>query len=79
MGMDKINCFFQLQASGAHADTLAVRASNAVAHKFDITHLYGPKCDHIVVGDGAYLVPDDRGLAGKQEFYRYICCTVLYA
>lgn len=38
---------------------------------------YGKNVAHVLVGDGAYLVLDDAGKMGKEEFYRYNAFNVL--
>ncbi|XP_052797202.1 uncharacterized protein LOC128229360 [Mya arenaria] len=47
-----------------------VVSSTAADYKFNLADHYGQGTSHVLVGDGAYLVPDDAGLIGKQEFYR---------
>lgn len=47
-----------------------VTSKTAVDYKFDVSEHYGKYTVHVLVGDGAFLVPDDAGLAGKAEFYR---------
>ncbi|CAC5371393.1 BRCA2 [Mytilus coruscus] len=53
-----------------HPSTRNIRCSNAVLHKFYLPDFYGKNVHHIIVGDGAMLVPDDKGYAGKEEFYQ---------
>ncbi|XP_063432274.1 breast cancer type 2 susceptibility protein homolog isoform X2 [Mytilus trossulus] len=53
-----------------HPSTRKVRCSNAALHKFYLPDFYGKNVHHIIVGDGAMLVPDDKGYAGKDEFYQ---------
>ncbi|XP_052098756.1 breast cancer type 2 susceptibility protein homolog [Mytilus californianus] len=53
-----------------HPSTRKVRCSNAALHKFYLPDFYGKNVHHIIVGDGAMLVPDDKGYAGKEEFYQ---------
>lgn len=55
--------------SHIHPSTRKVRCSNAALHKFYLPDFYGKNVHHIIVGDGAMLVPDDKGYAGKDEFY----------
>ncbi|CAG2253075.1 BRCA2 [Mytilus edulis] len=53
-----------------HPSTRKVRCSNAALHKFYLPDFYCKNVHHIIVGDGAMLVPDDKGYAGKDEFYQ---------
>ncbi|XP_071166843.1 breast cancer type 2 susceptibility protein homolog [Mytilus edulis] len=59
----------QSAMSHIHPSTRKVRCSNAALHKFYLPDFYGKNVHHIIVGDGAMLVPDDKGYAGKDEFY----------
>ena len=47
-----------------------VTSSTAKDYKFQLKDFYGEGVTHVLVGDGAYLVPDDAGGVGRQEFYR---------
>ena len=49
---------------------VAVTSATAQDHKLNLRDFYGDHVTHVLVGDGAYLVPDDAGWVGKQEFYR---------
>ncbi|KAK3602522.1 hypothetical protein CHS0354_029340 [Potamilus streckersoni] len=60
----------ELITLGVSRSTLGVRASNAGEYRFILSDFYSAEVGHVLVGDGAYLVPDDSGTAGKQEFAR---------
>ena len=47
-----------------------VRARSARDVKFSLTDYYGRNTTNVLVGDGAYLVPDETGRVGKEEFHR---------
>ena len=49
---------------------LPVASATARDYKFSLKDYYGDHVAHVLVGDGAYLVPDDAGFVGRQEFYR---------
>ncbi|XP_053405054.1 uncharacterized protein LOC123565454 [Mercenaria mercenaria] len=49
---------------------LHVTSGSAANHKFSMESHYGKNMAHISIGDRAYLVPDDAGKIGKEEFYR---------
>ena len=59
-------CFFFQNVS----KPAAVTTSTAKDYKFQLRDFYGDDVTHVLVGDGAYLVPDDGGAVGRQEFYR---------
>ncbi|XP_069138457.1 breast cancer type 2 susceptibility protein homolog [Argopecten irradians] len=48
----------------------SVGAATAVHHKFYLPDFYTNLQGHVYVGDGAYLVPDDKLYAGKEELFR---------
>ncbi|KAL3866219.1 hypothetical protein ACJMK2_043541 [Sinanodonta woodiana] len=60
----------ELLSHGVSRSILGVRASNAGEYRFTLSDFYSSEVGHVLVGDGAYLVPDDSGTAGKQEFAR---------
>ena len=39
-------------------------------YRFILKDFYGEGVTHVMVGDGAYLVPDNAAGVGRQEFYR---------
>ena len=45
-------------------------SENAADYKFSMERYYGKNTAHAKVGDGAFIVPDDAGYIGRQEFYR---------
>jgi hypothetical protein len=47
-----------------------VKAAFAANYKFSMEFYYGKNTAHTKIGDSAYIVPDDAGYLGKQEFYR---------
>ncbi|XP_033750181.1 breast cancer type 2 susceptibility protein homolog isoform X2 [Pecten maximus] len=47
-----------------------VGAATAVQHKFYLPDFYTNFQGYVYVGDGAYLVPDDKLYAGKDELFR---------
>ena len=51
---------------------MPVTCSTARDYKFRLKDFYGDDVTHVLVGDGAYLVPDDAGCVGIQEFYRLL-------
>ena len=53
-----------------HPSTKKVRSVNAALHRFYLPDFYGINIGHVYVGDGAFLVPDDKGFAGRQELYQ---------
>ena len=55
--------------------TSLVTSANAGSFKFDVGRLFGDGVTaSLTVGDGAMLVPDEKGYVGKQEFYRLAKC-----
>ena len=42
----------------------------AAQYRFVMADHYGRGSTHALVGDGAYLVPDDEGRIGGREMYR---------
>ncbi|XP_060073629.1 breast cancer type 2 susceptibility protein homolog [Ylistrum balloti] len=47
-----------------------VQSTTAVQYKFHLPDFYTNFQGFVYVGDGAYLVPDDKLCAGKDEFFR---------
>lgn len=45
-------------------------ARNAGEFRFSMADHYHKDTANVLVGDGAYLVPDDSGTVGKMEFYK---------
>ncbi|XP_061173343.1 breast cancer type 2 susceptibility protein-like, partial [Saccostrea echinata] len=48
----------------------SVRASSAAKHKFYLPDFYGSDVTQVYVGDGALLVPDEKGFTGMKEMYK---------
>ena len=59
----------QLQ-SGIPFRHIGVTSATAKDHQFELRDFYGDHIAHVLVGDGAYLVPDDAGQVGKHQFFR---------
>jgi hypothetical protein len=61
---------FQLVGVGVHPAVCAVSSGNAEEFRFHIPSFYPEGAASVLVGDGALLIPDSKGFAGKEEFYR---------
>ncbi|XP_055954534.1 breast cancer type 2 susceptibility protein [Patella vulgata] len=60
----------ELIKQGCLQSTLGIRSTSAEDHRFNLTDFYPNLNTDILVGDGAKLVADNQGFAGKEEFYR---------
>ncbi|GAB1608266.1 hypothetical protein Ahia01_001110800 [Argonauta hians] len=61
----------QLFSLGVQPTVLKINSTNAQDYLFQLSDFYNVGYfDKFVIGDGALLVPDDSGCAGKQEFFR---------
>ena len=49
---------------------IGVTSATAKDYQFELRDFYGDHIAHVLVGDGAFLVPDDTGQGGKQQFFR---------
>ncbi|KAK3098252.1 hypothetical protein FSP39_017630 [Pinctada imbricata] len=49
---------------------LGVTAGNAAKFTFRLADYYGVNLTHVYLGDGAFVVPDDRGNVGYTELYQ---------
>ncbi|XP_052277291.1 uncharacterized protein LOC127876253 isoform X3 [Dreissena polymorpha] len=47
----------------------SVTSQTSESYRFIMADHYGTSTSHALVGDGAYLVPDDAGKLGRHEFY----------
>ncbi|XP_072849871.2 breast cancer type 2 susceptibility protein [Pogona vitticeps] len=69
----------QLYAFGVSRECVKVNSSNAEDFQFHIQDFFSRKCfleEHgIQLADGGYLIPNNDGKAGKEEFYRALCDT----
>ncbi|XP_060626832.2 breast cancer type 2 susceptibility protein isoform X1 [Anolis sagrei] len=69
----------QLYAFGVSKQCLNVNSSNAEHFQFLVQDFFGRECfldgNGIHLADGGYLIPNDDGKAGKEEFYRALCDT----
>ncbi|KAL8609193.1 hypothetical protein ACOMHN_058813 [Nucella lapillus] len=59
----------ELQHLGVSPAVCSVSSSNAEEFRFYLPSFYPRSCAGILVGDGALLVPDAHGYAGKEEFF----------
>ncbi|CAI9725762.1 Hypothetical predicted protein [Octopus vulgaris] len=61
----------QLFAFGVRQSVLNINSTNAENYHFQLSDFYDISYfDKFVIGDGALLVPNDSGSAGKKEFFR---------
>ncbi|XP_014779964.1 breast cancer type 2 susceptibility protein [Octopus bimaculoides] len=61
----------QLFAFGVRQSVLNINSTNAENYHFQLSDFYNISYfDKFVIGDGALLVPNDSGSAGKKEFFR---------
>ena len=67
----KIHISFQLLNMGVLSSTVDVTSETARSYRFNLRRFYPGVGCHVLVGDGAFLVADDEGFAGSEEFYRF--------
>lgn len=81
----KIFCLtLQLYAFGVSRQCVKVNSSSAEDFQFHIQDFFNRECflekHGIQLADGGYLIPNNDGKAGKDEFYRYpvrsACLTI---
>lgn len=73
--------FMQLYMYGVSIHCMKINSKNAESFKFHIQDYFGKEDlqagKGIQVADGGWLIPDNDGKAGKEEFYRYCVQNVL--
>ncbi|XP_012996389.2 breast cancer type 2 susceptibility protein isoform X1 [Cavia porcellus] len=69
----------QLYMYGVSIHCMKINSKNAESFKFHIQDYFGKEDlqagKGIQVADGGWLIPDNDGKAGKEEFYRALCDT----
>ncbi|XP_058600770.1 breast cancer type 2 susceptibility protein [Onychostoma macrolepis] len=69
----------ELYQHGVHHSVLQITSENAESFRFDCNYFF--KREHFMesgglqLADGGWLVPDNKGTVGKDEFYRALCDT----
>nr|XP_014349572.1 PREDICTED: breast cancer type 2 susceptibility protein isoform X1 [Latimeria chalumnae]XP_014349573.1 PREDICTED: breast cancer type 2 susceptibility protein isoform X1 [Latimeria chalumnae] len=69
----------QLYVHGVGKSTLKVRSENAESFQFSCSDYFGKDVllagNGLKLADGGWLIPSDKGMVGKEEFYRALCDT----
>ncbi|KAI4879803.1 hypothetical protein NFI96_030756, partial [Prochilodus magdalenae] len=69
----------ELYQHGVHASVSQVTAENAESFRFSFDDFFKRKAfvenTGVQLADGGWLIPDNRGTMGKEEFYRALCDT----
>ncbi|XP_041371024.1 LOW QUALITY PROTEIN: breast cancer type 2 susceptibility protein homolog [Gigantopelta aegis] len=60
----------ELLNMGILSSTINISSKTAQDYRFNVRQFYPNLESHILVGDGAFLVADDDGFAGTEEFYK---------
>uniref|UniRef100_A0A9J7YCY1 BRCA2 DNA repair associated n=1 Tax=Cyprinus carpio carpio TaxID=630221 RepID=A0A9J7YCY1_CYPCA len=69
----------ELYQHGVHHKVSLIKSENAESFRFDCNDFF--KCEVLMesgavqLADGGWLVPDNKGSVGKDEFYRALCDT----
>uniref|UniRef100_A0A672Q9F0 Breast cancer type 2 susceptibility protein homolog n=1 Tax=Sinocyclocheilus grahami TaxID=75366 RepID=A0A672Q9F0_SINGR len=69
----------ELNQHGVHHKVSLITSENAESFRFDCNDFF--KCELLMetgavqLADGGWLVPDNKGTVGKDEFYRALCDT----
>uniref|UniRef100_A0A8C2F751 BRCA2 DNA repair associated n=1 Tax=Cyprinus carpio TaxID=7962 RepID=A0A8C2F751_CYPCA len=69
----------ELYQHGVHQKVSLIKSENAESFRFDCNDFF--KCEVLMesgavqLADGGWLVPDNKGSVGKDEFYRALCDT----
>ncbi|KAL7832112.1 hypothetical protein AOLI_G00296600 [Acnodon oligacanthus] len=69
----------QLYQYGVHCNVSQITAENAESFRFSFDDFFKRKAfienTGVQLADGGWLIPDNRGTMGKEEFYRALCDT----
>ncbi|MBN3281661.1 BRCA2 protein, partial [Polyodon spathula] len=71
--------YIQLYRFGVSRHTLQICSENAESFRFDCRDYFSRALikagNGVQLADGGQLIPNDKGTAGKEEFYRALCDT----
>ncbi|XP_017564077.1 breast cancer type 2 susceptibility protein isoform X3 [Pygocentrus nattereri] len=69
----------QLYQYGVHCNVSQITSENAESFRFSFDDFFKRKAfienTGVQLADGGWLIPDNRGTMGKEEFYRALCDT----
>ncbi|XP_026137610.1 breast cancer type 2 susceptibility protein homolog isoform X1 [Carassius auratus] len=69
----------ELYQHGVHRNILQITSENAESFRFDCNDFFKRELlmesGGLQLADGGWLVPDNKGTVGKEEFYRALCDT----